>query len=117
MEAVSRWLCSFVADEVKVEQHEGTITCGEKVLLCSISLTNPKSSFTNYHENKTAVSYCNANPEAGRRRDCEWSLEVTPQLLNVYFTAYSAGKANVKLDLGKWYIFQGMYICVAMQTS
>ena len=111
MEAVSRWLYSFVADEVTVEQHqnEQSITCGEKVLLCSIGLTNLKSTFTNYHEDKIAVSYRDGNPEAGRSRGCEWSIEVNPKLINVYFTAYRAGNVTVTLDLGKWYIFQGKH--------
>ena len=99
MEGVSRWLCSFFADEVTVHQHERTITCGEKVLLCSLSLTNPKSTFTNYHEDKIAVLYCNGNRETRRHKDCKWSIEVNPELINVYFTAYRAGNVSVKLDL------------------
>lgn len=109
MEAVSRWLCSFFADEVTVEQHEQTITCGEKVLLCSIGLTNLNSTFTNYHEDKIAVSHRNGSPEAGRSRDCEWSIEVNPKLIDVHFTTYRAGNVTVTLDLGKWYIFQGKH--------
>ena len=99
MEGVSRWLCSFFADEVTVHQHERTITCGEKLLLCSLSLTNPKSTFTNYHQDKIAVLYCNGNRETRRHKDCKWSIEVNPELINVYFTAYRAGNVSVKLDL------------------
>ena len=117
MEAVSRWLCSFVADGVKVQQHEGTITCGEEVLLCSISLTNPKSLFTNYHEDKIDVSYCDANPEAARE-DCKFYIdEVTPRRIQVKCKARRAGRVRVKLDLGKWYLFQGKLEILANEQS
>ena len=112
MEAVSRWLCSFVADEAKVYQHERKITCGEEVLLCSITLINPKSTFTNYHENKIAVLYCNGKPEAGRE-DCTFCIEkVNPRLIEVKCKARRAGKVKVELDLGKWYLLQGKRIRV-----
>ena len=111
MEAVSTWLCSFRADEAKVCQLEQTITCGEEVLLCSIGLTNPKSTFTNYHENKIAVSYCDKNTEAGGSTKYEcYIVEVNSRLLDVYFTAYRAGEVKVKVDLGKWYLFKGEHL-------
>lgn len=107
MEAVLRWLCSFVADEAKVYQHERTITCGDEVLLCSIGLNNPNSTFTNYHENKIAVLYYNGNPETGRE-DCIFCIQrVNPGLIEVKCKARRAGKVKVQLDLGKWYLFQG----------
>ena len=110
MEAVSRWLCSFVADEAKVYQHERTITCGEVVLLCSIGLTNARSTFTNYHENKITVLYCNGSSGAGRKGDCIFYIQkINPQLIQVKCKARRAGKVKVKLDLGKWYLFQGKH--------
>ena len=108
MEAVLRWLCSFLADEVKVQQHEQTIACGQEVLLCSIGLNNPNSVFTNYHENKITVSYRGVNSEAGRSTNYECYTKVNSRLLDVYFTAYRAGQVKVKLDLGKWYLFQAI---------
>ena len=57
----------------------------------------------------TVFLYCNGNRETGRYKDCEWSIEVNPELINVYFTAYRAGNVSVKLDLGKWYIFKGKH--------
>lgn len=112
MEAVSTWLCSFRADEVNVQQHEQTITCGDEVQLCSIGLNNPKSIFTNYHENKIAVSYCNKDPQAGgsTKYECYIRKVNDSRSLDVYFTAYRAGEVKVKLDLGKWYLFRGKHL-------
>jgi hypothetical protein len=106
MEAVTRWLCSFYADKVKIQRHSQTVTCGDKVLLCSIALTDPNSKFTDYHENKITVLYRHRNAEAVG--GCEFRIEqVNSRQLNVFCYARRAGKARVKVDLGKWYQVEG----------
>ena len=83
-----------------------TVTCGKNVLLCTIELTNVKSKFTNYHENKFTVSYLDNKVAAVR--DCLFDVnEGNSKQLNVYCKAHRAGKATVRLDLGKWYLFEG----------
>ncbi|CAB4013894.1 zinc finger CCHC domain-containing 24-like [Paramuricea clavata] len=103
MEAVTRWLCSFYADKVTVQHHSRTVTCGDEVLLCSIALTDPNSKFTDYHDkNKITVLYRHRNAEAVG--GCEFRIEeVNSRQLNVFCYARRAGKARVKVDLGKWY--------------
>ena len=107
MEAVSRWVCSFVAEKVRVCRRTQTVTCGETIPLCSIHLTNFNSKFTNYHENKIAVSYRGYYSEV-TGLDYKFQIEVeNSRQLNVYCNFRRAGKAIVKLDLGKWYIIEG----------
>ena len=107
MEALSRWVCSFVAEKVLACRQAQTVTCGETALLCCIHLTNFNSRFTNYHENKIAVSYRGNNTEV-TGRDYKFQIEVeNSRQLNVYCNFRRAGKATVKLDLGKWYIIEG----------
>ncbi|CAB4013895.1 Hypothetical predicted protein, partial [Paramuricea clavata] len=102
MEAVTRWLCSFYADKVKIQHHSRTVTCGEKVLLCSIALTDSNSKFTDYHENKITVLYCDRNAVAVG--GCKFDIKkVNSRQLNVFCYARRAGKARVNVDLGKWY--------------
>ena len=104
MEAVSRWLCSFKADQVRIQPHRQTVTCGVRVLLCSIQLTNETSKFTDYHENKITVLYRDRNAEAVG--DCTFDIEkVNSRQLNVFCYPRRAGRAIVRLDLGKWYQF------------
>lgn len=106
MEAVSRWLCSFVADKVRVNQYGRTITCGDRVLLCSIHLISPKSKFTNYHKNVITISYVDENTE--KVQDCEFHInQVSESQLDIFCVLRRAGYAIVKLDLGKWYLFEG----------
>jgi hypothetical protein len=106
MEAVSRWLCGFYADKVKIQHHSRTVTCGENVLLCSIALTDPNSKFTDYHENKITVLYHGRNAEAVG--DCKlYITKVNSRQLNVFCYARRAGRATVKVDLGKWYQVEG----------
>lgn len=108
MEAVSRWLCSFVAEKVRIQRLYTTVTCGENVRLCSITLTNPRSRFKNYHENKSSVLYRNAEVP-----DCEiYIKEENFRQIDVYCYACRAIKgAIVRLDLGKWYLFEKQGIC------
>ena len=110
MEDVSRWLCSFKADHVRIKPHTQTVTCGDDVLLCSIDLPNSTSMFTNYHENKITVLYRNRNTDVA---DCDFDIrKVDSRKLDVYCYARRAGKATVRLDLGKWYQFKGpTYYC------
>jgi hypothetical protein len=106
MEAVTRWLCSFYADKVKIERQSRTVTCGDKVLLCSIALTDPNSKFTDYHENKITVLYSDRNAVAVG--DCKFDIKkVNSRQLNVFCYARRAGKARVNVDLGKWYQVEG----------
>ena len=106
MEAVSRWLCGFYADKVKIQHHSRTVTCGENVRLCSIALTDPNSKFTDYHENKITVLYHGRNAEAVG--DCKlYITRVNSRQLNVFCYARRAGRATVKVDLGKWYQVEG----------
>ena len=106
MEAASRWLCSFYADNVKTQQRRRTVTCGDTSLLCSILLTNLNSQFKDYHENKITVLYHDKSTAAAD--DCEFHIKkVDSRQLDVYCLARCAGRATVKLDLGKWYQFEG----------
>ena len=105
MEAVSTWFCGFYADKVKIQRHSQTVTCGDKVLLCSIALTDPNSKFTDYHENKITVLYRHRNAVAV---DCKFDIqEVNSRQLDVFCYARRAGKARVNVDLGKWYQVEG----------
>ena len=106
MEAVTRWLCSFYADKVKIQRHSQTVTCGDNVLLCSIALADPiNSKFTDYHENKITVLYRDRNAVAV---DCKFDIkEVNSRQLDVFCYARRAGKARVNVDLGKWYQVEG----------
>ena len=106
MEAASRWLCSFYADKVKIQHSRSVITCGETALLCSIELTNPNSKFKDYHENK--ITIFNRDKNAITVEDCEFYItEVNSRQLDVRCYARCAGRATVRLDLGKWYQFEG----------
>ena len=106
MEAASKWLCSFYADKVKIQEHITRITCGNTALLCSIKLTTPNSEFSVYHENKIVALYDNEGTATGH--GCEFRIEeVNAKQLDVYCDARRAGRATVKLDLGKWYLFEG----------
>ena len=106
MEAVSRWFCGFYADKVKIQHHSQTVTCGDKVLLCSIALTDPNSKFTDYHENKITVLYRHRNAVAVG--GCEFRIEqVNYRQLDVFCYARHTGRATVKVDLGKWYQVEG----------
>jgi hypothetical protein len=110
MESLSRWLCSFKADTVRIQLHTQTVTCGERVLLCSINLTNPTSKFTDYHENKTTALYSNRKSQV---LDCKFDIrKINSRTLDVYCFAKRAGDATVRLDLGKWYQFESAaYYC------
>ena len=106
MEAVTRWLCSFYADKVKIKRNIRTVTCGDNVLLCSIALTDPNSKFTDYHENKITVLYRHRNAVAVG--DCKFYIqEVNSRQLDVFCYARRAGRATVNVDLGKWYQVEG----------
>ena len=106
MEAASRWLCSFYADKVDIKQHTPTLTCGYKALLCSIALTNRNSKFSGYYENKIAILY--HDKRAVTAEDIKFYIEqVNSKVLHVSCYARCAGTAKVKLDLGKWYQFEG----------
>ena len=105
MEGLSRWLCSFYADKVNVQQRTATVTCGDYVLLCTIHLADPKSQFKDYHENKITVLY---NNKEVRVDDFKVEIgEVNPRQIDVFCMPRRAGKATVRLDLGKWYLFEG----------
>ncbi|XP_028397036.1 uncharacterized protein LOC114520892 [Dendronephthya gigantea] len=118
MEAVSRWLWSFVADEVKVNQDNPTVTCGDSVLLCSIQLTNRNSKFEDHHENNITVSYSDEYNKAVGDSDCKFKVtKVNHRLLHVTCVARRAGKANVNLDLGKWYRFDRQTLSVEILPS
>lgn len=88
--------------------HTTTVTCGENVRLCSITLTNPRSRFKDYHENKSSVLYRNADVP-----DCEiYIKEENFRQIDIYCYACRAIKgAIVRLDLGKWYLFEKQGIC------
>ncbi|XP_028411789.1 uncharacterized protein LOC114534526 [Dendronephthya gigantea] len=117
MEAALTWVCSFAADKARVWQQTRTVTCGERLLLCSIQLTNSTSKFTNYHENKIAISYRRNNTEVAGR-DCTFQIEEASfRQLKVYCVCRRAGKAIVKLDLGKWYIIEDQNICIDILPS
>ena len=100
---------------MKIKPHTRAVTCGDNVLLCSIHLPNSTSKFTDYHENKITVLYCNRNAEVV---DCCFDIEkVNSRKLNVYCYARRAGNATVRLDLGKWYQFDGpTYYCKYIAT-
>ena len=117
METASKWLCSFYADNVRIQQHRtAEITCGNSALLCRIELTHPNSKFSAYHENKIVALYDNESTTTAG--DCEFRIEVSAngKELDVYCDARRAGRATVKFDLGKWYLFEGKrtyYIVIA----
>ena len=116
MEAASRWLCSFYADKVDIQQVQQRLTCGHKAQLCSVVLRNPNSKFSVYHENKIAIWYDDKRAVTGK--DIKFYIdEVNSNELRVSCYALCAGKATVKLDFGKWYQFEDQNINVDIVPS